>query len=78
LARSGPGFGRPVRLFEPFTETLKPRGEGGFFVRPFLVSVLAGVVSHGLDPTQRKTLEKSAALKAARTILTVFLRVKER
>jgi hypothetical protein len=68
----------PARFIEPIAETLEPRGESGFFVRPFLVSVLAGVVSHGLDPTQRKTLEKSAALKAARTILTVFLRVKER
>ena len=38
----------------------------------------AGFVSHCLDPAQ-KTLEKTPPpFKAARTILTAFLRVKER
>jgi hypothetical protein len=64
-------------LAEPFAETLQPRGEGSFFVRPVCVVLFARVVSHAYRLRKIKTPAIPAALKAARTILTGFWRVKK-
>src|SRR5450759_1885927 len=80
LTRTGYVFGWPARIFEPFAETLEPRGESSLVVRRFLaITFAARAVSHAFDSRGLKGLAlDSAALKAARTILIGYVRVKKR
>src|SRR6185437_12147806 len=77
--RIGDVFGWPARIVEPLAETPEPRGESGLVVRRFLaISCASRAVSHAFDPRGFRGSACAAALKAARTILRGFVRVKKR
>src|SRR5450830_1871492 len=66
--------------FRAVRRDAEPRGESSLVVRRFLaITFAARAVSHAFDSRGLKGLAlDSAALKAARTILTGFVRVKKR
>src|SRR5579862_6445332 len=73
LTRIRACFGMPARCGEPVAETLEPRGESGFVVRRFVAfALILRAVSHASTRSDLRPHSSTAALKAARTILTRF------